>query len=207
MTKENNTMIDEVLDEILLSETEPNHEALTIWIKKYPCFRDELTSFFSTWAIQEELPTKSAIDENRIANHMVSHALDLIHQRERQASEACARLGDAIKATGQTDDEVAGKCKLDFSIIAKLDRRLIRFESIPQLCITLLSAATNQSPEFIARLLQGGPVQLKPTFKSKKKPVSQVEDFVDAVKSSELTEDVKDEWLQLLSDDQNGKVE
>ena len=207
MTKENNIMIDEVLDEILLSETEPNHEALTTWVKKHPYFRDELTSFFSTWAIQEELPKKSAIDENRIANHMVSHALEVLHQRERQASEACVRLGDAIKATGQSDEDVAAKCNLDFSIVAKLDRRLIRFESIPQLCISLLSAATSRSPEFIVRLLQGRPVQLKPTFKSKKKPESKVEDFVDAVKSSELAEEVKSEWLRLLSEDLSGGVE
>lgn len=207
MTEENNTMIDEVLDEILQTVTDPNHETLTIWINKYPCFRDELASFFSTWAIQKALPKESTIDEDRVANRMVSHALDLMHQRAHQSSKSFARLGDAIVATGQSDDEVAAKCKLDFSIVAKLDRRLIRFESIPQLCILLLSAATNQSPKFIARLLQGGPVQLNPTFKSKKKPVTQVEDFVDAVKSSELTEDVKDEWLQLLSDDQNGKVE
>lgn len=72
--------LEDILDDIVLQESEPTHEALLRWCSQYPEHREELASFFATWAVQKEPADRPAIDEERVAGRMVSHALNLLYQ-------------------------------------------------------------------------------------------------------------------------------
>lgn len=74
---------EEVLDQLMLEEDTPSHEALARWQKRYPRFRDSLAGFFATWAIQEDFPSDVRIDEDRIVQEGVSQAMEIARQQGR----------------------------------------------------------------------------------------------------------------------------
>lgn len=77
MKNEHTTSLEEILDTILSEEQEPSHDALLRWCKRYPEHSEALTRFFATWAVQKEEHGEPVIDEARIGNLLVSHALHI----------------------------------------------------------------------------------------------------------------------------------
>lgn len=73
--------INDLLDAIMLEESEPSHEALTRWREKFPEHRDRLASFFAIWAIQKHQPKQTEVDEEKIASRLVSHARNIMRNQ------------------------------------------------------------------------------------------------------------------------------
>ena len=192
----------DIQDEILLEESKPTHEALCRWCNRFPEHRQSLTEFFARWATQIENKNLPDIDEALVGSRMVSHALNLVHKlrasEQSQTAPSELRLCQMIRLSGTTEDEVMSKCALDESLLAKLDRRLIVFSSIPTTCLERLSGALRRTREEVALALSGEPIALG-TYKAKMKPSLKQESFGDAVKNSELSEATKNEWLRLVS--------
>ncbi len=46
MNRKNTVTLDDILDEIMLQESEPHYQALTRWCKQYPEHTEALTRFF-----------------------------------------------------------------------------------------------------------------------------------------------------------------
>ena len=67
---------DYILDSLMLEESEPSYGALTRWIEQYPQYKEELSEYFAQWAIQSERLDETEIDNERLSNLAVSHALD-----------------------------------------------------------------------------------------------------------------------------------
>ncbi len=194
--------IEEILDDLLLQEPEPSHEALMRWCDRYPEHREELTRFFATWAVQEELPRQVTVDKDGIARRMVSHALNIVHRQNaaRTAAETAPvpRLSEAIASVGLSEEEFACRCGLDESIVLKLDRRLIRVASIPRVCLERMAAILKMCVQAIQDMLSGAPIPLR-SYKARGQPAIKVEDFLAAVQASDLSEDVKDEWARAVA--------
>lgn len=196
MNRETNMPLEELLDTILQEESTPSHEALSRWSKRFPEHRDALASFFATWAVQEESPKTAFIEEDRITQNLVSHALHLLHKRvsvQAAAAAAAPRLFDAIAMCGKSEEEVASRCGLDDSILAKLDRRLIRLASIPRVCLERLAAAIDWSIDQVRATLAGPPIPVA-SHKATERPEVRVEDFIDAVRASDLPDEAKADW-------------
>jgi len=202
MNRKDQVTFEDILDDIMLQESEPNYAALLRWCGQYPEHRDELTRFFATWAEQKEHGERPVIDENRVASRMVSHALNLLHHQSAPSAEVRAttesRLHKMIRASGCTEQTLMDKCNLDDTLLSKLDRRLIVFESIPQRCIQGIAAALSCAIEDVSRALMGEPIPLT-SYKAKGKPVPRQESFLDAVTTSELSDPVKDEWRRIVT--------
>lgn len=202
MNKKEQMTFDDILDEILLQETEPRYEALLRWYSQYPEYRDELTRFFAIWAETNEESERSIIDEERVASRMVSHAMNLLHHQSapfakvRSATEI--RLHKMIQASGCSDQTLMDKCNLDDTLLAKLDRHLIMFESIPQQCIQGIAAILRCAVEDVSRALMGEPIPLS-SYKAKGKPVLRQETFLNAVETSELSNSAKDDWRRIVT--------
>lgn len=84
-----NVLFEDVLDALMLEEPSPSYEALVRWTERYPQYREALTEFFATWSIQAvraELPEEVEIDEERIVEKGVSHALEIARRQGRAAS-------------------------------------------------------------------------------------------------------------------------
>jgi len=202
MKDERATSLEDILDLILSEEQEPNHETLLRWCKRHPEHADALTRFFATWAAQKEASGEAEIDEARIGNLLVSHALDIIHRQRTSCAAAesnaeAERLCTAIASKNLSEEEFATACGLDESLVAKLDRRLINFRSIPLLCFRRIGDTLSMCLEAVRAMLSGPPITLK-AHKARVRPTPKVEDFIDAVKVSDLSEDQKQEWIRAI---------
>jgi hypothetical protein len=205
MSDETHTPLEETLDMILAEESEPSHEALMRWCKRYPQYCDELAKFFATWAVEKEMPGEATIDEAHVGNLMVSHVLNLLHHQKSASAEdskavVITRLAAEIAAKNLSEEEFGRQCGLDESIIAKLDRRLIRVLSIPLLCMKRMAAALALSVEAVKAMLTGPPISLR-AHKAHGRPSPKVEDFIDAVRASDLSEEEKQEWIRAIAEE------
>src|SRR5262249_46999225 len=78
--------LQDVLDEVMLAESQPSYEALLRWIKRCPKFKKELENFFVAWSEAEMrtyLPDAVEIDHEGIAERAVQRILtkQRLHQR------------------------------------------------------------------------------------------------------------------------------
>ena len=87
MKRDDMMTLEDIQDEILLDEEQPNHEALLRWCELYPEHREALAKFFAVWATQLEKTNFPAINEARVGSLMVSDALNLIHKLRASAAE------------------------------------------------------------------------------------------------------------------------
>jgi hypothetical protein len=199
------TPFEEALDEIMREESEPSYEVLTRWINRYPEHREALSSFFATWAVQERSPKEEPLDEARAGQRMVSQALNLLYQQSaakavetKKAHAQAPRLCEIVKSSGFSLEEIGDRCGLDESIMLKLDRRLIRFLSIPFQLFERLSAALSRRVDAIKEMFMGDPIAAGAN-KAKGKPVIKTEDFLDAVRASDLPVEAKAEWARVVA--------
>lgn len=191
-----NISFDELLEIIALEECDPTYDALCCWIERFPQHQSALSSFFATWAVQKEFADPANVDEDRIANRMVSRTLNQLFQRP---------VNKGPIASGETLFSVATRLKIgiadlihrtsfDESILLKLDRRRIAGR-IPRKCFEVLSTAIGLAVEEIRMLVTGPPLaNAGSRHKSSKKPIAQTESFADAIKASSLSAECKEYW-------------
>jgi hypothetical protein len=202
------TPLEEVLQAIETEESDLTHAALVRWVKKYPEYRDELADFFATRATRRSRPAMPEDEQAKAGRRMVSKALNLLHKQRAEAALAAQtkpastplRLCDAVKESGLTEDGFQTCSGLDDLLVSKLDRRLIRYLSIPLLCFERIAGILSWRLEDVCAMLSGNPILLT-RHKATKRPEETVEDFADAVRSSNLSDPEKAVWLAAV--DQN----
>jgi len=74
---------DDVLDDLILEESFPDHKALLKWKERYPKFGKELEEYFTTWMHQLNASEDDNFDEYPIVERGVRHALDILQQQGR----------------------------------------------------------------------------------------------------------------------------
>jgi len=198
------TPFEDIVDQIMLEESAPDHAVLMRWAKRYPEHRDALARFFATWAVQEKSPEKVPVDEDVAGSRMVSKALNILYHQASATAGAVApqpqRLCQVIKSCGRSEAEVARRCELDDSLLTKLDLRRINFKSIPRKLFRCLAEALGETIEAIRALLSGGPIPAGANM-SRGKPVITTEDFLDAVRSSDLPDEAKTAWTAAVTEE------
>src|SRR5260370_39071191 len=203
-------LLEDVLDALMLEEPEPTYTALMRWSARYPDHRDALARFFATWAVQIERPEENSVDEDRVANLGVSHALNIMDKRNARkghtpdSNAAMLRLTTMSRAKGVPEQELARQTGLDSSIITKLDLR--RLTGVPWLCFERLPATLHASVDLIRPLITGPPIMEAGTrYKAKRKPRPVSEAFADAIRSSSLAEPDKQFWLDVAEQERRNK--
>jgi len=83
-----NVSFEDVLDALMLEEPTPNYATLLRWSERYPQYREALAQFFATWAIQADQPQRVALDEDRLVEKGVSHALEILRRQGRVEPKA-----------------------------------------------------------------------------------------------------------------------
>ncbi|RUL84031.1 hypothetical protein [Tautonia sociabilis] len=201
MTENHQDKLEAIIDEMLLEDPETSYDTLAKWCARYPEHRDALTRFAATRAVQKSLPEGSQIDEARITSRLMSHALSIMHRQgaaARDTAEAVTtRLCEAITESGIPEEEFSRRCNLDETLIAKLNRRLIPVASIPRVAFELIASTIAREVAFVRAMLTGDPIPLG-AHKSRSRPAARTEDFLDAVKSSNLSEEAKSEWIRII---------
>ena len=155
-------------------------------------------------------PENNSVDEDRVANLGVSHALNIMDKRNARKSDtpgrdaAMLRLTAMSRAKGVSENELARQAGLDGSIIRKLDLR--RLTEIPWLCFERLAATLRASVDLIRPLITGPPImEAGVRYKAKTKPRPVTESFADAIRSSSLAEPDKQFWLEVAERERRNK--
>jgi transcriptional regulator with XRE-family HTH domain len=108
------------------------------------------------------------------------------------------------EARGLTIQGLAEATRMTVSLLVKLDRRLIRFASIPRQAIERIAAELGRSVETVAAYLQGDPqFASQASFRADTAPqLTNQQDFFEAVETDfQMSEDQKDEWRKIKSAD------
>ncbi len=81
MTKD--LSFDEILELLVQQESSPSYAALRKWQDRYPKYKKHLTQYFTTWSRQENNPTPSVIDKERLAAEGKKRSMDILRRQGR----------------------------------------------------------------------------------------------------------------------------
>jgi len=186
---------------------------LTEFMRRYPQAADALVDFAATASIIENSPdTESHTESERRAQEesIVRHGMEtaarlLAARRTTIISEETAPLTGLRKegeARGLTIQALASATHLTVPMLVKLDRRLIRFASIPRQAIERIGAELGRSFGAVVAYLQGdSQFASQASFRADAAPqMPDPQDFFDAIETDlTMSEQQKDEWRKIKS--------
>lgn|GEM_PF-2051855 len=187
---------------------------LSEFMRRYPNAAAALEDFAATESIIENSPgAEDATEDERRAEEeaivrrgMETAARLLATRLAPQQTEATAPLAGLRKeaeARGLTVQSLASAIRLTVPLLVKLDRRLIRFASIPRQALERIAAELGRSIEAVAAYLQGDPqFASQASFRADAAPrMPDRQDFFEAVETDlTMSEELKDEWRKIKSD-------
>ena len=213
-------VLDDVLNEIVLAFERPSRDALVSIIRRYPEFERDIVEFFATWAEQLLLPESRALsaeEEATIVNRAMSHVQNVVYERDTSKSSPpsvataaaiahtvvsappVTSLVGASKKVGLEIGEFERRCGLDQSLLAKLERKVIEFASIPDRLIRKIAELLHVPASAVSAFLDSPTTEQLMNaraflLKGRLRP-PQKETFAKAVERSALSEELKKRWL------------
>jgi hypothetical protein len=202
--------LEDVLDAFVASAADPGDASLADWIRRYPQYERELTEFAASWSLMRSLPPApdaEQVDEETLVLRGMSVVQNLLH-RQQTAAVAAAVPFESLLAEAQSHGlepaHLAQATGLGVAALAKLERRLIRFGSIPREAIERLAAAVQRGTDAVAAYLQGSPqFAAAAAHRAEQAPqLAEQEDFFEAVRADPtMTEEQRAAWLSLADRD------
>lgn len=207
--------LDDILDLFIGDGDPPSRERLYDFVARYPQYHDDLVAFAAAHAEQAALPEPeplSAETEAAIASRTLSLVANLLYERDagagaQPAAPAVAdpppagNLKDAADAAGLSLAAVASACRLDLSLVSKLNLRRIVADSIPADLFARLGEVLHAVPDQM-RACTTGPPRLaagRAYLASSKPEAAPPQTFADAVRTSSLSPDDKAFWLDQVA--------
>ena len=198
--------LEDVLNAFVASDVNPN-SVLDEWIRRYPQYEKELTDFAISWSLMESLPPAPGaekVDENTLVLRGMSIVQNLLHEQSRESVSESVVPFESLIAEGRVHGleprQLAQATKLGDSLLGKLNRRLIRYASIPQVLIKSLAEAIQSTPASVAAYLQQNPkFAVAMEHRSEQAPeLSEQDDFFDAVRADpKISSEHAAYWLKL----------
>lgn len=184
---------------------------LTEFMRRYPHAADALAESAATSSIIENSPdvesqseSESLTEEEVIVRRGMETAARLLAARRMSSTPAepapLSGLRKEAETRGLTIQALAAATRLSVPLLVKLDRRLIRFASIPRLAIERIGAELGCSFEAVAAYLQGdSQFASQASFRADATPqMSDRQDFFEAVETDlTMDEAQKTEWRKL----------
>jgi transcriptional regulator with XRE-family HTH domain len=201
-------LLDNILDAYVTEVETPNLEVLKEWIRKYPQYQRELTDFTIAWIQMEELLpiNRDNTDHDTLVLRAMSVVQNLYRIGEQKsvpsqsAKNPIEKLVAEAETQGFSQDQFAAQLKLSVGLLWKLDRRLIKYSSIPVELIENIAGALRRGLQIVAEYFQRSPTLANNArYKAKQQPqVSEPTNFFDEVRSdTELSNENRAYWLEL----------
>lgn len=214
------SVLDDVLHEYASCPGGPSHSTLTEWVKSYPEFRKELEEFTAAWILQETLPPQQpeVVDEETLVLRAMSAVQQVLYEERPDRAADCDPAAaddapdlDSLMAAGRElgldARTLAESCELSVPLIAKLDRRLIAFASVPlQLSERLAEVLRTGTAAVQAYLRQPMVLAEGARYRSSSRPAlpTEQQDFFEAVRADPtLSADRRKHWLDLTPPPEN----
>ena len=209
--------LNDVLDAYAASTPGPNFEALGEWVRRYPEFEAELVAFTIDWRLLHALSpaAQATADEETLVLRGMSIVEGLLYSQRIQAaaerapesaadgSETSNPLHSLIGAADERGialDVFARTTDLSASLIATLNNRLVRVDSIPHQVVESVARVLGHSVEAVLGYLRLRPrLPITAQYKADRTPkVAPQRDFFELVRMDrDLTEEQKQRWLAL----------
>ena len=183
--------LEDVLDAYVASADGPA-ASLDDWIRRYPQYEQELTEFAISWSMMESLPSEPDTEEvsvDTLVLRGMSVVQNLLHGQSLKTTSVSVPPFESLLSEGRVQGleprQFAQASRLGVSLLRKLDRRLIRYASIPRDAIRGLADALRSDEASVSTYLRLGPA-LAPTteHRSEQAPaLTEPEDFFDAVRA------------------------
>ena len=201
-------LLDNILDAYVTEVETPNLEVLKEWIRKYPQYQRELTDFTIAWIQMEELRpiNRDKTDHDTLVLRAMSVVQNLYRIGEQKsvpsqsAKNPIEKLVAEAGTQGFSQDQFAAQLKLSVGLLWKLDRRLIKYSSIPVELIENIAGALHRGLQIVAEYFQRSPtLATNARYKAKQQPqVGEPTNFFDEVRSdTELSNENRAYWLEL----------
>ena len=183
--------LEDVLNAYVASDDGPD-ASLDDWIRRYPQYEQELTEFAISWSLMESLPPEPDTEEVGLATLVLrgmSVVQNLLHSQSSESASVSVRSFESLIAEGRVNGleprQLAQISRLGVSLLRKLDRRLIRYASIPRAAIRGLAEAIRSDEASVSAYLQQSPALAAATeHRSEQAPaLAEPEDFFDAVRA------------------------
>jgi transcriptional regulator with XRE-family HTH domain len=193
----------EVLEEYAVaasSGSSNSQEKLRLMMEKYPQFSEELVDFAAARAQIKYSPDPEipAGEEKRYQEIGLKNLNFFL--KETKASPALESLTDAAKERGLSKSKLASALGLSLSLVMYLEKKRLRFASIPKQIIARLAKALEVSEAAVSNYLnQSADLATNASFKSQTRPEEvEQKDFAEAVKQDQaLSQAQKNELLKL----------
>jgi transcriptional regulator with XRE-family HTH domain len=195
--------LEDVLRAYAAAADGPSSSALGDWTRRYPQYARELEEFAETWALSRWLPAApeaASVDEARLIERGVDIVRGLRARHAAAPRPAIQGLLSEAKQRGLTIQQLAVRAGLGVILVRKLDRRLIRFASIPREAIDALAAALGREASAVASYLQGGATfAAAASHLAEEAPrLAEPEDFFAAVRAdTTMPDERRRAWLRL----------
>ena len=198
--------LEDVLDAYVASDDGPA-ASLDDWIRRYPQYEQELTEFAISWSMMESLPSEPDTEEvsvDTLVLRGMSVVQNLLHGQSLETTSVSVPPFESLLSEGRVQGleprQFAQASRLGVSLLRKLDRRLIRYASIPRDAIRGLAEAMRSDEASVSAYLQQDPVlALATEHRSERAPVvGDRENFFDAVRTdSTISPEDAARWLEL----------
>lgn len=205
--------LEDVLNEYVASSSNPSKELLSEWIRRYPEYRQEIIDFTASWSLMNHLPPSpdiQEVNEETLVLRGMSIVQNLLHQQKQalnRSNPSLSGLLDEGKKQGLSIRVLAERSIMSPALIRKLDRRLIRFPSIPSKAIERIAQAISATDSLVIHYLQGEPKSMAGArYRSSERISSskEQEDFFNAVREDlSMEEEQRRYWLALESHDES----
>lgn len=209
--------LEDVLDALVAADETPGPAALDRWVREYPQFERELVDFMASWTLMNSAMSPSAGQEERAEQEMeaderlmlrgMSIVQNLLHEMSHRA-ETTPRLDSllgAARAAGMSLPDLARAAHLGEAVVRKLDRRLIRFASIPKQAIDAVANAVRCQAQAVALYLQQpATFAAGAHYRADRVPqLAEPEDFIVAVeKDPTMTAEGRRRWRDAVNAEQ-----
>lgn len=191
--------LDDVLGEIAASAAAPDAIALRVWMTKYPEYKREIIDFTTDWVAMDAGRNNDAItteDVNLVVNRTMSRVQTML-SAERPA--AIQDLFRDAKSAGHDADSLQRALGVDRTILTSLAARLVAPATVPLRLIATLAQTLNRTIEAVHVYLRMPPTSLVAS-RSLTRPRLQQKDFATFVKTSLLSNEEKERWLEEAPD-------
>ncbi|MCX6358392.1 MAG: hypothetical protein NT029_01175 [Armatimonadetes bacterium] len=168
------------------------------WLVAYPQHARELAGFAADLACYSDLGDACMEEpDSDDAPFMAA----LARFTPPQPCAPIASLCHEAQRSGLSPNELAARLALDVSVLAKLDKKLIRPATLPKLLVALVAEALQRSVDEVAAYLR---TPLAPatavralSFRAPSAPaVTKGETFADAIRSApEMLDEARNAWL------------
>jgi hypothetical protein len=203
--------LEDVLDAYVAASEHPDPQVLQEWMTRYPYYAQELADFTVSWSLMLTLPPspgQSHTEEETLVLRGMSVVQNLLHAQLSTVPVNEPPLAGLI-TTGNTHgfsiQQLADAVELSVPLLGKLDRRLIRYLSIPHEVIDLLARALHCVAAVVERYLQGAPIFAAGAqhHASTAPTLAEQEDFFEAVRHDRaLSPERRVRWLALAPNDE-----